>query len=180
MNQYFQKNQTITYYILTIMVSGIMVARTNSFYSQDTTVTSIVALIFLFSFILPFHGSMERHLVDKKPLLDQAKFQLIYEISIYVLIGIILFLLEVFFNKQSYLLASKLFSTVLIVGYFASIDSALKREHDCFLKLNRHQSNIKNTIPVSRRISSSELPCVDRPRRPIRRAADAKRRTPRQ
>ena len=135
------------------MVSGIMVARTNSFYSQDTTVTSIIALIFLFSFILPFHGSMERHLVDKKPLLDQPKFQLLYEISIYVLIGIILFLLEVFFNKQSYLLASKLFSTVLIVGYFASIDSALKREHDCFLKLNRHQSNIKNTIPVSRRIS---------------------------
>lgn len=39
------------------------------------------------------------------------------------------------------------------MGYFVSIDSALKREHDCFLKLNHTQSNIQNTIPVSRRIS---------------------------
>ena len=39
------------------------------------------------------------------------------------------------------------------MGYFSSIDTALKREHDCFLKLNRNQSNIQNTISVSRRVS---------------------------
>ena len=153
MNLFLRINQTTTYYILTILVSGIIVTRTNSLYSQDTTTTSIVAELLLFSAFLSFHNILQQYLVDKKPLLDQPKLQLLLEISIYVFIGTLLFLLEVFVNKHSYLAAGKIFSTVLIVGYFASIDSALKREHDCFLKLNRNQSNIQNTIPVSRRIS---------------------------
>lgn len=153
MNRYFHINQTVTYYILTILVSGIIVTRTNSFYSEDTTSTSIIAELLLFTVFLSFHNLLQQYLVEKKPLLDQPKRQLLLEISIYVFIGSLLFLLEVFFNKHSYLAAGKIFSTVIIVGYFASIDSALKREHDCFLKLNRKQSNIQNTIPVSRRIS---------------------------
>jgi len=71
----------------------------------------------------------------------------------YILVGIGLFIIEILLNKHTYLIASKFFSAVLIMGYFASIDSALKREHECFLKLKRNQSNIQNTIPVSHRIS---------------------------
>lgn len=153
MKRYFHINQSTAYYVLTILVSGIIIARTNSLYSLDTTSTTIIAELLLFLAFWPLHNILQHYLVDRNPLLDQPKLQLLLEISIYVLIGTLLFLLEVFFNEHSYLIAGKLFSTVIIVGYFASIDSALKREHDCFLKLNRNQSNIQNTIPVSRRIS---------------------------
>ena len=153
MKRYFHINQTTAYYILTTLVSGVIIARTNSLYSQDTTSTTVIAELLLFSALLSFHNIFQQKLVDKKPLLDQPKRQLLLEISIYIFIGSLLFFLEVFINKHSYLVAGKIFSTVLIVGYFASIDSALKREHDCFLKLNHNLSNIQNTIPVSRRIS---------------------------
>ena len=153
MNQYFQKNQTITYNILTIMVIGILAARTNSFYSQGNTLTTIMSLILLFSIIEFFRSKTEHLLIESKAILEQPKRQLIYELSNYILVATSIFVVEVFINDQPYIIASKLLSAVLIMGYFASIDSALKREHDCFITLNRNQSDIQNTIPVSRRIS---------------------------
>lgn len=153
MNQYFQKNQAIAYYLLTIMVIGIIAARTNSFYLPGATITTVISLFLLFGVVSLFRTQIEFRLVEQKPLLDQPKRQLGYEFVTYIFVGIALFIIEVLINKQPYIIASKLFSGVLIIGYFASIESALKREHNCFLKLDRNQSNIQNTIPVSRRIS---------------------------
>lgn len=153
MNQYFQKNQTIAYYLLTIMVISIIAARTNSFYSPNATSTTIISLLILFSVITLIRPKIEFYFVGRFPLLDQPKRQLGYELAIYLIVGIALFMVELLINQHTYIIASKLFSAVLIIGYFASIDSALKREHDCFLKIHPSQSNIKNTIPVSRRVS---------------------------
>ncbi|MCW9031156.1 MAG: hypothetical protein OQK58_06670 [Gammaproteobacteria bacterium] len=153
MNQYFQKNQAIAYYLLTIMVISIIAARTNSFYSQDSTITTVITLCLLFTLICLIRSKTEFLFVERKQLLDQPKRQLTYELLMYILVGISLFIIEIVINKHTYIIASKFFSAVLIMGYFASIDSALKREHECFLKLNRNQSNIQNTIPVSHRIS---------------------------
>ena len=50
----------------------------------------------------------------------------------HIFIGIVLFIVEVIINKHTDVIASKLLSGVIIIGYFASIDSALKREHDYF------------------------------------------------
>ena len=135
------------------MVIGIIAARTNSFYSQDATISTVASLFILFSLIALFRANIEHQFIDKKPLLDQAKRQLIYELLIYIFVGVAIFVIEVLVNKHTYIISSKIFSAILIMGYFASIESALKREHDCFLKLNHNQSNIQNTIPVSRRIS---------------------------
>lgn len=153
MNQYFQKNQVIAYYLLTIMVIGIIAVRTNIFYSPDATITTVISLFLIFAVVSLVRSKIENQFVGQHPLLDQPKRQLIFEIVIYVFAGVALFCIEILINEQVYIVASKLFSGVLIMGYFASIDSALKREHDCFLKLNHNQSNIQNTIPVSRRIS---------------------------
>lgn len=135
------------------MVIGIIAARTNSFYSQDATIATVVSLFILFSIIALLRTIFEHLFIDKKPLLDQAKRQLIFELLIYVIVGVVIFIIEVVINKHTYIIASKIFSAILFMGYFASIESALQREHNCFLKLNRNQSNIQNTVPVSRRIS---------------------------
>jgi len=153
MKQYSQKNQAIAYYLFTIMVIGIMAARTNSFYEAGATVTTVTALFVLFVIVVVCRKQTESYFIEQQPLLDQAKKQLGYEFIIYLNVGTGLFFVELFINNQTYIVASKLFSGVLIMGYFASIDSALKREHDCFLKLNHSHSSIQNTIPVSRRIS---------------------------
>ena len=153
MNQYFQKNQAIAYYLLSIMVIGIVAARINSFYSHEYTITTVVSLVLLFTVVSLIRIKTEFHFVSKKPLLDQPKRQLIYELSLYLFVAVTVFIIEIFLNSHTLIVASKLFTTVIIMGYFASIDTALKREHDCFSKLNRTQSNIQNTIPVSRRVS---------------------------
>lgn len=153
MNQYFHKNQAIAYYVLTVMVIGIIAARTNSFYSNNATSITIITLIILLSIISFIRTKTEAHYVTKRALLDQPKYQLFYEFILYLFVGLILFFIEVLINEHNYLVASKLFSGVLIMGYFASIDSALKREHECFFKSHPSHSNIQNTIPVSRRVS---------------------------
>lgn len=153
MDRYFQKNQSIAYYLLTIMVIGIVAARANSFYTTNTALNTIVALCISFTIVSLFRSKLEYHFVSKKHLLDQSKWQLGFELIIYLLIAVLLFAFEVLINNQTYIIAAKLLSGVIFIGYFASIDSALKREHDCFLKLDRSQSNVQNTIPVSRRVS---------------------------
>ena len=153
MSQYFQKNQTVAYYLLTIMVIGIIAARTNTFYSPNATITTVISLFILFGVIALLRAQIEFRFIEQYALLEQPKRQLKYEFSIYFIVGVALFFIETLLNQHNYIVAGKLFSGVLIIGYFASIDSALKREHNCFLKLNRNQSNIKNSIPVTRRIS---------------------------
>ena len=153
MTQYFQKYQAISYYLMTIMVIGIVAARTNSFYSDNATLTTIVSLLALFIIVSLLRTQTESHFVDQQPLLKQPKRQFSYELIIYVIAGITLFLVEVWVNEHSYIVASKLFSGILIIGYFASMDSALNREHECFLKLDQTQVNIQNTSPVSRRFT---------------------------
>ena len=135
------------------MVIGIIAARTNSFYSPTATNSTIISLLILFSVITLIRPKVEFYFVGRFPLLDQPKRQLGYELAIYIIAGIALFMVEVLINQHTLIIAGKIFSAVMIMGYFASIDSALKREHDCFLKINPSQTNIKNTIPVSRRVS---------------------------
>ena len=153
MNQYFQKNQIIAYYLLTIMVIGIIAVRTNSFYSPTATLTTVIILLFIFTTVTFIRPKFEFYFVGRYPLLDQPKRQLLYELSIYTISGIVLFFTEVLINEHSYLIAYKFFSAILIMGYFASIDCALKREYDCFIKNETSHSTISNTIPVSRRVT---------------------------
>lgn len=153
MNQYFKNNPVFAYYLLTTIVIGIIAAHTNSFYSSSNIIITVTSLFLIFGLVSLLRPKIEFHLVVQKPLLDQPKHQLRYDFMVFLFVGIVLFIIEVFINKQPYIIASKLFSGVLIVGYFASIESALKREHTCFLKLDRNQSKINNTSPVSRRIS---------------------------
>lgn len=153
MNRYFQKNQIIAYYLLTLMVIGIISARTNSFNSQSATLTTLIALFLIFAVISILRYKIKFYLIGKLPLLDQPKRQLTFELSIYIFVAFVLFAIEILINEQTFIIASKISSAVLFMGFFASIDTALKREHDCFLKLNSSQSNIQNGLPVSRRIS---------------------------
>ena len=153
MTQYFQKYQAISYYLMTIMVVGVMVAQTNIFYADNAAFTTILSLFVLFFIISLLHTQTEHHFVEQQPLLNQPKRQFSFELIIYILAGIILFLIEIWVNEHSYILASKLFSGILIIGYFASMDSALKREHECFLMLNKTRTTIQNTSPVSRRFT---------------------------
>ena len=153
MNQYFNKNQVLAYYLLTAIVIGIIAAHTNTLYSFSNITITVSSLLLLFGFISLLRQKLEFHLVVQKPLLDQPKQQLRFEFMVFLFVGVTLFIIEIVVNNQPYIIACKLFSGVMIVGYFASIESALKREHTCFLKLERTQSQIKNTSPVSRRIS---------------------------
>jgi class 3 adenylate cyclase len=153
MTQYFQKYQAISYYLMTIMVIGVVAAQTNNFYNDSAIFTTVLSLFALFFIIALVRTQTELHFVEQQPLTKQPKRQFSHELIIYVLAGTALFFIETLVNEHSYIVASKLFSGVLIIGYFASMDSALKREHECFLKLGKNHVATENTSPVSRRFS---------------------------
>lgn len=153
MTKYFQKNQAISYYLVAIMVITIVAARTNSFYSENTTTVTVISLLLLFLSATFLRSKTEWLLVKQHPLLNQPQRQLLYELTIYILVGINLFIIEIIINHHSYLVAGKFSSAVLIIGYFASVDIALQREYKCFHKHAENQPQVQNTIPVSRRFS---------------------------
>ena len=153
MTNYFQKNQAITYYLMTIMVIAIISARTNSFLSEQTTLSTVMTLVVLFTVIAFIRNKGESIFVKQHPLLNQAKKQLIYDLAIYIFASTTLFIVEIFINNHSFIIASKFFSAVLIIGYFASVDSALNRELKCFHGSMSNQSKVENTTPVSLRFS---------------------------
>lgn len=152
--QFFQKNQIITYYLLCIMVIGIIAARTNSFYSTAATTKTIIVLSLLFISLFVIRKKTEHFFVRRHELFSQTRRQFFYEMLTFIFVASILFLSEIMINQLSFIFASKLFSGVIIIGYFASMDSALNREYLNFIKLHRKPSRIKNTIPVVRRFSS--------------------------
>lgn len=153
MTQYFQKYQAISYYLMSVMVIGIVAATTNSFYSDNTVLITMISLFTFFFIISLLRIKTEFYIVGRQPLLKQPKWQFFFELVIYVLAGITLFVVEVVINEHSYIVAAKLFSGMLIIGYFASMDSALNREYECFLKNKQNKSDIQNTNPVSSRLA---------------------------
>jgi class 3 adenylate cyclase len=66
--------------------------------------------------------------VDKSHIFEKPRLQFFMDFGLFVLIGVMVFGYQLFFNQTNILLASKFFFLVLIIGYFASMDTSLVRE----------------------------------------------------
>lgn len=80
--------------------------------------------------------------VDKAHIFEQPKLQFFFDFGLFLLIGVLLFLYQFFYNQVHISLAVKLLFCVISVGYFASMDLALARERSGFENPNpiyRHE-----------------------------------------
>jgi len=145
--------QAYAYYVLAAFVLAVMDMRTYGFLNGHTASDSVVPIALAFLLTAMLRAGLEPHWIDKQPLLDQPRRQFVLDLSLYVVVGTAIFVYEGIANDNAALLAGKLVAAALVIGYFASTDSALNRERLCSqAKELPYKLDIK-AVPASRRLS---------------------------
>ncbi|MGD8641701.1 MAG: adenylate/guanylate cyclase domain-containing protein, partial [Gammaproteobacteria bacterium] len=99
-------------------------------------------------------GKLESALVLTSSVIDRPKRQLILDISLFSLAGVVIVSTQFAVQAVSYFLLLKMFVWSFIIGYFASIDSALYRMRDNFDNSEAHNNRLKdNTVPIAHRLN---------------------------
>ncbi|WP_455205951.1 adenylate/guanylate cyclase domain-containing protein [Kaarinaea lacus] len=99
------------------------------------------------------HNFLDKLFVTRANLLTQPKRQFLVDFGLYLLIAGSIGAYEYFFYNHSLLIAGKLFLWTAIIGYFASIDSALNRERLCFRAEILNYRLDSNASPVAHRLN---------------------------
>ncbi len=147
------KYQAYAYYLLAAFVLTVMDLRTFAFVDGHTASDSVVPIALAFLLTALLRAGLEPRWIDRQPLLDQPRRQFVFDLSLYVFVGAAIFLYEGLANENTALLAGKLVAAALVIGYFASTDSALNRERVCSqAKGLPHKLDMK-AVPASRRLS---------------------------
>lgn len=145
--------QAYAYYALAVLVLSVMAVRGYVIFESQSVLWTVLAISLPFLIVAALRHPLQRVFVDSSPSLEQPKRQLTFDLGLYIAAAAALFIYESVLNNHPYFIAGKAFVTVLVIGYFASMDSALNRERKCFLNpdLPRHIS--VPTVPTSRRLS---------------------------
>jgi adenylate cyclase len=87
-------------------------------------------------------------------IIDRPKRQVILDISLFAFAAVVIVGTQFALQSVSYFLLLKMFVWSIIIGYFASIDSALYRMRDNFNNSESHNSKLNdNTVPIAHRLN---------------------------
>lgn len=114
---------------------------------------SLVSMLFPFLVALTLRMIFESTIVDKSHIFERPRLQFFFDFGLFLLIGIMLFAYQLFYNEVHISLASKIFFGVLIIGYFASMDLSLVRERMGFENENPIYSHEFEAESVTHRLS---------------------------
>ncbi|MGD8742642.1 MAG: adenylate/guanylate cyclase domain-containing protein [Granulosicoccaceae bacterium] len=106
------------------------------------TAMAVLVLPFIFAAIIKL--LLEPIYVDNAPILMRPRRQFVFDITLYALISLGLFLIEYLGYLVPVATASKLIIGVMTVGYFSSIDNALTRERYWFKQHHSSQREPDN------------------------------------
>ncbi|MGB5297718.1 MAG: adenylate/guanylate cyclase domain-containing protein [Thiogranum sp.] len=124
---YASRFQIFSYYLLSVLVLSIFTFRSTSTYLGYPQYY-IILLIALPYFIAGIARTLlEAKLLRSVPPLRRARRQLQFDMTLFALLSIVLLCLELFVYRHAPYTALKTGIWALIIGYFASIDSALHR-----------------------------------------------------
>jgi len=140
------------YFLLTVCILGVYGARIAPYLGQESLVPFwSYTLPFIFIALLKY--SLEPIIVLRVPVLMRPRRQFIFDMSLYLLVGVIIFAEQVLFFMQPQALALKMIFGSLIIGYFASIDNALSRERYWFSTEEHEIKADFNFSPISSKLS---------------------------
>ena len=120
------------YYGLTVILLTIIGARSELHGAPQDFVLSVLVMVVPFLIVLGLRIRYQSMIVDKAHIFERPRLQFFLDFGLFVLIGMMTFAFQLFYNDVHITLASKLFFGVLIVGYFASMDMSLVRERKGF------------------------------------------------
>lgn len=148
------KLQILAYYLMSAVVLSVLASRGLQAGLHQTSSLGLILLISA-SFILCswLRKKIEPVIVTDKDPLDQPKYQLMFDFLIFLLVATFVFCFEFFIYHHPLLISVKVFLWAIIIGYFASIDSALHRVRDGFSADNKIEITEEKPVSVTQKVN---------------------------
>ena len=146
------KYTAYVYFALTVAILGLYGERISPYLGEAAPFSILIYLVpFLFAALLKYF--LEPIIVDKADVLMRPKRQFLFDMTLYILVGISMFVAHSAFYMQPMAVAIKVIVGTLIIGYFASIDNALVRERFWFIHAQHEPKQDFNFSPLSSKLS---------------------------
>lgn len=140
------------YFFLTVVVLTVYGTRISPYLGQPDYI-SYLSYIVPFSLAALLKYFLEPVLIERADVLLRPHRQFWFDLSLYLLVGVIIFSLHIVFYMQPLGLAVKMIIGTLIIGYFASIDNALCRERHWFSNSPHDPKEEFRFSPLSNKLS---------------------------
>jgi len=124
--------QALTYTMLSIVVLSVFTVRSYAFLDQTPTYKVILTILIPLFLAAALRPLFVHFWVNQIKPLGQPKRLFLMDLSLYLAIGITLFVMELMWHTGSLMFALKMFVLALMTGYFASLDTALDCESKIF------------------------------------------------
>lgn len=146
------KYLSYVYFVLTILILGTYGARISP-YLGDMGYFSILGYIWPFAIVAGLKYLLEPRIVERADILMRPRYQFLFDISLYALVGLMILGQHFLLHNQSLSVVLKIVIGSLIIGYFASIDNALTRERYWFSHADHEVSDSFRFTPLSSKLS---------------------------
>lgn len=140
------------YYGLTVLVLGAYGLRAYTPGDLSALGAYVFTLAIPVGLVAWARCRLEPCMVECPPLRRQARRQFLFDFALYLLIAGGMLLAFLLWDPPASMEAGKLLLGVLIIGYFASMDSALTRERHCHRQDAAPEQVEAQVFPVARRL----------------------------
>lgn len=148
------KFQIFAYYLLGIVVLSIFALRSFNTETSQAGFSLVISIASPFLVLGLIRGKLESVFVLTRKIIDRPKRQVILDISLFSFAAVVIVCTQFALQSVSYFLLLKMFVWSMIIGYFASLDSALYRMRDNFNNSESHNSKLSdNTVPIAHRLN---------------------------
>ncbi len=148
------KFQIFAYYLLGVVVLSVFAMRSFGSEIDQAGFWLILSIAAPFLFLSLIRGYLERKFVGNKKSIDRPKSQLLLDISLFAFAALVIVCTQFALKNVDYLLLLKMFVWSMIIGYFASIDSALYRMRGNFKSQDAHNNQLnEQTVPIAHRLN---------------------------
>jgi len=146
------KYTAYAYYAVTVLILGIYGERISPYLGEPFAFSILIYLLpFLFVAVVKY--LLEPIVIDRADVLLRPRRQFFFDMSLYVLVGIIIFIAYNFFYIQPMVVSLKIIIGIVIIGFFASIDNALTRERYWFSQSDHEIKKDIKFSPLSSKLS---------------------------
>ena len=146
------KYTAYVYFALTMAISGLYAERI-SLYMNEVLPFSLVLYSAPFLLAMLLKLLLEPIIVNKADVLLRPRRQFLFDMGLYALIAILLFVAHSVFFMEPLIVVIKMIVGTMVIGYFASIDNALVRERYWFVNAEHESKKSFSFSPLSSKLS---------------------------
>ena len=148
------KFQIFAYYLLGIVVLSVFAMRSIGTEVDQAGFMLILSIAAPFIFLGLIRGQLETIFVTKQNSIDRPRRQILLDLSLFTFAAVVIICTQFVLQNVDYFVMLKLFAWTMIIGYFASIDSALYRMRGNFKTEDAHNNPLnEQTVPIAHRLN---------------------------